>query len=144
EELRQRRSEKWRRYPADVLPAWVAELDFALAPPVRRALVEAVERDDTGYANAGGLSETFTSFAAARWQWQVDPQRMLVVADVMSGVAELLRALTAPGDTVVVNPPVYPPFFTVTREVGREVVEAPLGADWRLDLDALAAAFAGG
>jgi cystathionine beta-lyase len=142
--LRQRRSEKWRRYPADVLPAWVAELDFALAPPVHRALAEAVERDDTGYANAGGLPEVFASFAASRWGWQVDPQRTLLVADIMSAVAELLCALTAPGDRVVVNPPVYPPFFAVTREVERQVVEAPLGPDWRLDLDALAAAFAAG
>jgi cystathionine beta-lyase len=142
--LRQRRSEKWRRYPPDVLPAWVAELDFALAPPVGRALLEALERDDTGYANAGGLPETFASFAAARWGWQVDPQRTLLVGDIMSGVAELLRALTAPDDRVVVNPPVYPPFFNVTRQVGREVVEAPLTSDGRLDLDALAATFAAG
>jgi cystathionine beta-lyase len=143
-ELRQRRSEKWLRYPADVLPAWVAELDFPLAPPVRRALAVAVERDDTGYASTRELPAAFASFAAARWGWEVEPQRTLPVADIMSGVAELLRALTARGDRVVVNPPVYPPFFTVTREVGREIVEAPLGADWRLDLDALAAAFAGG
>src|SRR3954469_4446935 len=78
EELRQRRSMKWRRYPADVLPAWVAELDFALAPPVHRALAEAVGRDDTGYANADGLPEAFTAFAAARWGWEVDPQRTLI------------------------------------------------------------------
>ncbi len=144
EALRQRRSEKWRRYPPDVLPAWVAELDFALAPSVRRALAEAVERDDTGYANVGGLPEAFASFAASRWSWGVDPQRTLLIADIMSGVGELLRALTEPGDRVVVNPPVYAPFFNVTREVGRAVVEAPLGPDWRLDLDALAAAFADG
>jgi cysteine-S-conjugate beta-lyase len=142
--LRQRRSEKWRRYPEDVLPAWVAELDFALAPPVHRALADAVERDDTGYANVGGLPEAFASFAASRWDWQVDPQRTLLVADIMSGVAELLLALTAPGDQVVVNPPVYPPFLAVPREVGREVVEAPLGPDWRLDLDVLDATFARG
>jgi cysteine-S-conjugate beta-lyase len=143
-ELRRRRSEKWRRYPADVLPAWVAELDFPLAPPVAHVLAEAVARDDTGYASPGDLPAAFASFAASRWGWNVDPGRTLVVADVMSGVAELLRALTEPGDRVVLNPPVYPPFFTVVREVGREVVEAPLGADWRLDLDALEAAFAGG
>jgi cystathionine beta-lyase len=142
--LRQRRSEKWRRYPEDVLPVWVAELDFPLAPPVHRALADAVERDDTGYANVGGLPEAFASFAASRWGWQVDPQCTLLVADIMSGVAELLLALTAPGDQVVVNPPVYPPFLAVPREVGREVVEAPLGPDWRLDLEALEATFARG
>ena len=144
EELRARRSVKWRRYPAEVLPAWVAELDFPLAPPVHRALAEAVGRNDTGYADADGLPAAFGSFAAGRWGWQVDPQRTLLLADIMSGVGELLRALTAPGDGVVVNPPVYPPFFKMVNEVGREVVEAPLGADWRLDLDALEAAFAAG
>jgi cystathionine beta-lyase len=144
DELRARRSVKWRRYPEDVLPAWVAELDFRLAAPVHRALADAVGRDDTGYANADGLPAAFASFAAARWGWEVDPARTLLVADIMSGVGELLRTLTEPGDRVVVNPPVYPPFFKMVNEVGRGLVEAPLGADWRLDLDALEAAFAAG
>jgi cysteine-S-conjugate beta-lyase len=144
DELRRRCSIKWRRYPPDVLPAWVAELDVPLAPPVERALAEAVARADTGYASPDDLAAAFAAFAGSRWGWSVDPARTLVCADIMSGVAELLRALTEPGDRVVVNPPVYPPFFTVVREVGREIVEAPLGADWRLDLDALEAAFAGG
>lgn len=144
DELRARRSVKWRRYPDDVLPAWVAELDFPLADPVHRALLDAVARDDTGYAYADGLAAAFAGFAVARWRWEVDPLRTLLVADIMSGVGELLRTLTAPGDGIVVNPPVYPPFFRMVDEVGRELVEVPLGADWRLDLDALEAAFAAG
>jgi cystathionine beta-lyase len=144
DELRRRRSEKWRRYPADVLPAWVAEMDFPLPPPVRAVLLEAVERDDCGYANAGELPAAFVGFAASRFGWTVDAARVRLVADVMSGVAEALRALTDPGDRVVVNPPVYAPFFTMTREVEREVAEAPLGADRHLDLDALERAFAAG
>ena len=144
DELRARRSEKWRRYGDDVLPVWVAELDFPLAPAVQAALADAVERSDTGYASPRELPTAFASFAADRWGWNVDPAWTLLVADVMSGVAELLRTLTAPGDGVVVNPPVYPPFFTITREVEREVVEVPLTPDWRLDLDALEAAFAAG
>jgi cysteine-S-conjugate beta-lyase len=144
DELRARRSAKWSRYPADVLPAWVAEMDFPLAPSVHAALADAVERDDTGYAMSAGLAEAFAAFAAARFGWTVDPARTLLVADIMSGVAEVLRALTTPGDGVVVNPPVYPPFFSSVREAGREIVEAPLTHDWRLDLDTLERAFAGG
>jgi cysteine-S-conjugate beta-lyase len=147
ERLRSRRSAKWSRYPPDVLPAWVAEMDFPLAPAIARALRAAVDRDDAGYADAGRLPEVYATFAAARFGWQVDPGRVVLVADVMSGVAELLRALTDPGDGVVVNPPVYPPFFNLTREVGRRVVEAPLArgpAGWELDLDALESAFAAG
>jgi cystathionine beta-lyase len=143
DELRTRRSVKWRRYPDDVLPAWVAELDFPLAAPVHRALADALARDDTGYANADGLPAAFASFAAARWRWDVDPQRMLLVADIMSGVGELLRALTAPGDGVVVNPPVYAPFFMATREAGRRIVHVPL-VDGRVDPEGLERAFADG
>ncbi len=145
--LRARRSAKWVKYPPDVLPAWVAELDFPLAPPVREVLLAAVERDDTGYAAVGLLPGAFAGFASARFGWQVDPARVWLVADVMSGVAELLLALTDPGDAVVVNPPIYPPFVSVTREIRRAVVEAPLArsaAGWELDLDALERAFAAG
>jgi len=70
-----------------------------------------------------------------------------LVADIMSGVIELLRVLTAPGDGVVINPPVYPPFFLAIRELGREVVEVPLeraANGWKLDLEALEAVFAAG
>jgi len=143
EELRRRRSAKWIRYAPDVLPAWVAEMDFPLAPPVREAILAAVERDDAGYATPLELPAVFAEFAAARWGWTVDPTRTLLLADIMSGVAEVLRALTAPGDRVVVNPPVYPPFFITVRDVGREVVEVPL-VGGRLDLDGLERAFAGG
>jgi cysteine-S-conjugate beta-lyase len=139
--LRQRRSAKWTRYSPDVLPAWVAEMDFPLAPAVRDALLAAVERDDVGYAVADALPEAFADFAHARWGWSLAHDRSRLFADIMSAVEELLRALTRPGDGVVINPPVYPPFFSTVREVGREVVEAPL-RDGRLDLDALERAFA--
>lgn len=147
ERLRQRRSVKWRTYPPDVLPAWVAEMDFALAEPVRRALLDAVERDDTGYPHADGLGEAFAEFAAARFGWAVDPGHVVVTADVMAGVVQALHRFTEPGDGVVINPPVYPPFFSVLAEAERRVVEAPLaprGAGWELDLDTLEHAFAAG
>jgi cysteine-S-conjugate beta-lyase len=145
--LRRRRSSKWVRYPADVLPAWIAELDVPLAEPVRRVLHEAVEMGDTGYAEAGELPEAFAGFARERLGWAVDPANVLVVPDVMVGVAEILRVATPPGAGVVINPPVYPPFFHILEEVGRSAIEVPLArteSGWRLDLDGLEAAFRGG
>jgi cysteine-S-conjugate beta-lyase len=144
--LRTRHSAKWTKYDHDVLPAWVAEMDFALALPVREVLQQAIARDDTGYAMPGRLGPAFAGFVQRRFGWDVDAEQVRLVADIMSGVGELLRALTEPGDRVVVNPPVYPPFFLFTRLAGREIVEVPLlaGECWRLDLDGLEAAFAGG
>jgi cystathionine beta-lyase len=146
--LRRRRSAKWHTYPPDVLPLPVAETDYPLAPAVQDALREAVERSDTGYAMAEpALGEALAAFAARRWSWQLDPAAVTPVPDVGVGVVELLRALTRPGERVVVSPPVYPPFFSWVPEAGRELVEAPLRRTddgWRLDLAALEAAFAAG
>ncbi len=74
--LRLRHSAKWARYPADVLPAWVAEMDFPLAEPVKLALAEAVQLDDCGYASPQelGLAEAFAGFAEDRLEWRLDPQ----------------------------------------------------------------------
>lgn len=147
--LRRRTSEKWVRYPSDVLPAHIAELDFPPAPPVAAALTGAIERGDLGYAAASrsALPDAFARFAARRWDWHVDPQAVVAVPDVMVGVGELLRLLTPAGAGVVVTTPVYPPFFSVIAEVGRTVVEVPLlepGEGARLPLDGIRDAFAAG
>lgn len=141
-QLQGRTSAKWRAYPQDVLPVWVAELDVPLAAPVARAITDAVQRGDTGYAWGSGYAEALASVASDRWGWSLDPAATRLVPDVMLGIVEVLRVLTAPGDAVVVNPPVYPPFFAFLQHAGREVVEVPLTAEHRLDLDQLAASFA--
>jgi cystathionine beta-lyase len=146
EALRRRQSVKWQLHPPDVLPAFVAEMDFPLAPPVRDALLAAVENDDCGYPHPKHLGEAFAGFAAERYGWAVDLERVVLVPDVVTGIAELLAVLTEPDDGIVVNPPVYGPFFMTVVAAGRRVVEAPLalGGDgvWRLDLDVLERAFA--
>jgi cysteine-S-conjugate beta-lyase len=145
--LRRRRSAKWRTHPDDVLPLPVAEMDFALAPAVRDVLAEAVQRSDTGYASgADELAEALAGFAARRWGWRIDPGAVAMATDVGVACVELLRVLCRPGDGVVINPPVYPPFFHWVEESDTKLVEVPLRQDvhgaWRLDLDALADAFA--
>lgn len=146
--LRERTSEKWREYPADVLPLFVAESDFPLAPAVTEALRTAVERGDTGYtASRTPLAATYAAFAQRRFGWQVDPARVRSTADVSMGIVEILRRVTAPGDRVVVTPPVYPPFYDLIAEAGATVERVPLretDAGWQLDLAGLEAALAGG
>jgi len=141
-----RGSAKWTLYPPDVLPAWVAEMDFELAAPIKAALHDAIDRDDVGYLgpNHEGLTEAFVGFAQRRLGWTVDPAQVRATTDVMVGVEELLLALTKPGDGVIVNPPVYPPFFADVRHTGRTVVEVPLGPDGELDVPGIERAFAAG
>jgi cystathionine beta-lyase len=138
ETLRRRRSEKWRRFPPDVLPSHIAEMDFAVAPPIEEALLRAVQAGDLGYAHArsSGLPEAFVSFAERRWGWRPPPDGVVAVPDVMVGVAELLRVLTPEGAGVVINPPVYPPFFSIIAETGRRVIEVPL-VEGKLPLDGI-------
>ena len=144
--LRQRRSAKWQTYAKDVLPLTVAEMDVNLAPPVAEVLAEAVRRSDTGYGQATpDLGRAVARFAARRWGWEVDTAQVTGVTDVGVGVVELLRALTRPGDAVVISPPVYPPFFDWGPEAGVRLLEVPLASvddGWRLDLAALERAFA--
>ncbi len=146
EVLRRRRSAKWRAYDAGVLPLTVAEMDFALAEPIAEVLHRAVAASDTGYAHAvPDLGRAIAGFAARRWNWDLDPENVTAVTDVGVGVVETLRALTRPGDAVVISPPVYPPFFDWVPEAGARLLEVPLAQGpegWRLDLDALEAAFA--
>ena len=141
--LATRRSHKWRRYPPDVLPAFVAEMDYDLAGPVAAALRAAVDRQDCGYANESGLGEVFAGFAAVRHDWTVDPGRVYLLPDVMAGVDTMLRLATGPGDGGVINPPVYPPFYEHIAARGRTVVEVPL-IRGQLDFAGLEAAFAAG
>ncbi|MGH3275907.1 MAG: MalY/PatB family protein [Streptosporangiaceae bacterium] len=135
--LRRRRTFKWRTYPQDVLPAFVAEMDFDVAEPIKDAVRAALDNGDCGYPDKGDLGDAFAAFAAAKLDWAVDPDLVYPIPDVMTGVAETLLALTEPGDGVLINPPVYPPFFFRVTLLGRRVVEAPLTAagDGRYDLD---------
>jgi cystathionine beta-lyase len=147
--LRRRRSAKWQLYPADILPAWVAEMDYPIADPIRRVLHAAIDDDDCGYADPHGLGDAFAPWARARWGWEVAKEDVSVVCDVVTGIAEVLRVATALGDSVVIEPPVYPPFASTIRQLGRVVVEAPLvraadDAGFSPDLTAIERAYAAG
>ncbi len=142
EQLRQRTSSKWHYYPADVLPMWVAEMDVPLAEPIALVLQHAVEIGDTGYAAGHAYAHALKDFAAQRWGWDDFPaDSAKSVPDVMMGIVEVLRLISEPGDPVVVNCPVYPPFYAFVTHAGRPVVESPLTDEGRIDLDRLEQTF---
>ncbi|MDN5632068.1 aminotransferase class I/II-fold pyridoxal phosphate-dependent enzyme, partial [Kocuria sp.] len=147
--LRRRTSTKWRSYEQDVLPMFIAEMDFPTPPRIKEALLAAVENNDTGYAATAdrGAARAYADFAARRWNWRPDPERIAYTTDVTVVLVESLRRLVAPGDGVVITPPVYAPFYDLVREAGGEVVEVPLQDDdaaYRLDIPGIDAALAAG
>jgi cystathionine beta-lyase len=141
-QLQRRTSMKWRTHPADVLPLWVAEMDVLLAEPIHRALSDALASGDTGYPAGTEFAEALSEFAIDRWGWSgLAVDRTAIVPDVMMGIVEMLRLVSADGDAVVVNSPVYPPFYSFVEHMNRKIVESPLGPDGRIDLNILEQTF---
>ena len=146
QDLRKRKSVKWRQYPSDVLPLPVAEMDFPIASPIKSALLDMVDRSDTGYLGPfPEMFDAFANFAKARWNWSVDVAHMRIATDVGVGTVEVIRTLIAPGDKVMLNSPVYDNMWRWVAEVGATLVDVPLtlkgsygeNAEFSLDLDAV-------
>jgi cysteine-S-conjugate beta-lyase len=146
DELHHHRREKWSMHPSDVLSSTIAEMDFPIAEPVARALREAIDRSDLGYAPpaSASLRHAFAAFAARRLAWSVDPEQVSVVPEVMLGLLELCRVIAGPGDGIAFASPAYPPFFELLPRTGARLVHVALHDDGRLDLDSLDEALATG
>jgi cystathionine beta-lyase len=147
--LRRRSSEKWGTFPEDVLPMFVAEMDFPLAPEIKAALREAIEIGDTGYINPhdSRAAAAFAGFASDAWGWSPQVRRMGITTDVSVVIVESLRRLIPAGGGVIITPPVYPPFFELVAEAGGAVVQVPLlddGSAYALDLDGIDRALGAG
>lgn len=139
--MRSRRSLKWHTYESDVLPLWVAEMDADPAPVIVEAVTRALRNGETGYPYGTALRDAFVVFARDRWGWSLDPAPLFEVADVLTGLTQALGLVTEPGDPVIVNTPVWPPFAAVVEHLDRHVVPAPLAENGRLDFASLEEAF---
>lgn len=118
ESLRRRRGAKWSGCAADVLPAWVADMDFPVAEPITRELQAMLSASDLGYPPAptsAGLPAVFARRMQQRFGWSVDPGRVEVLTDVVQGIHVAIAAFSEPGDGVVTPVPIYPPFLDAVR-----------------------------
>src|SRR6266545_7547067 len=134
EAMRRRRGVKWHRYGEDVLPAWIADMDFRVAEPVQRAVRRLVEDGDYGYPHRAGEDRLEAAFACRmreRFGWHVDPDRVVPLADLVQAVLALITVFAAPGEGVVVQTPVYPSFLDAITSTGRRRVIDPLRDDGR-------------
>ncbi|MEM2029576.1 MAG: MalY/PatB family protein [Candidatus Bathyarchaeia archaeon] len=130
-----------RTYGEDVLPAWIADMDVATAPPIFEALLKRVEHGAFGYTfRSEEFYEAIISWYRRRYGFEIKREWIVDGVGVMPMMAILINALTEPGDKIVIQPPVYPPFFAVVRKNKRTLVENRLikaNGSFRMDLDSL-------
>ena len=144
-ELRRRGTKKWRGYPDDVIPMWVAESDFHTCPAVARAIQDCVDREYFGYsADDEELREALAAFYERRFGWSFSPDWVRSVPDVVTGVKIAVEELTPAGSAIVLPVPAYNPFFEIPDVTGRPAIEVPMTPEGGFDLAALEEVFASG
>ncbi|HEX6468249.1 MAG TPA: aminotransferase class I/II-fold pyridoxal phosphate-dependent enzyme [Streptosporangiaceae bacterium] len=149
--LRAKEGVKWRMPGPDVLPAWVADMDFPVAPPIRAAVAAAVERGDLGYpawSNWTGrnpLAEPFARRMAERYGWEPRPEWLRNYSDILQVIQIVLQLTTQRGEAVALQTPTYPPFRKTIELMGRRTIPGPFersARGWEFDPERLEAAIA--
>ena len=135
-------SQKWQKYAGrDVLPLWVADMDFVSAPPILDALRARVDHGVFGYARPTAATvEAVTGALAQRYGWKVDPEWIVWLPGLVVGLNVTAQAFAGPGEEVLTLTPVYPPFMSAPRNSGRSPVGVPFtlaGGKWEIDWEAL-------
>lgn len=135
-------SEKWDKYAGrDILPLWVADMDFRSPPAVLDALRQRIDHGVFGYTSPPAeLTRATTTMLYREYGWQVEPQWIVWLPGLVCGLNVACRAVGEPGDAVATFSPVYPPFFTAPRNAGQETISVSLverDGRWEMDLAAL-------
>lgn len=134
-------SYKWDSAPEGVLPMWVADMDFRTAPAIIDALQKRVAHGIFGYTRVpDAYYDAVTSWFSRRHGWDIDREWIIYTSGVVPAVSAVIKALTEPGDKVIVQTPVYNCFFSSIRNNGCEIVSNPLrrvGDTYEMDFDAL-------
>lgn len=140
-------SQKWQKYAGrDVLPLWVADMDFLAPPAVIEALQQRVAHGIFGYARpVASTTEAVVDYCARRYGWAIDPAWLVWLPGLVVGLNVTAQAFAQPGEEVLCLTPVYPPFMTAPRHRGRVARTVPLALDrtagrWEIDWAALEAA----
>ncbi|MDD3272398.1 MAG: PatB family C-S lyase, partial [Syntrophomonadaceae bacterium] len=132
---------KWDTVEKGLLPMWVADMDFQSPPQVIAALKERAEHGIFGYSGGyGGWFEALMQWMEKRYSWAPQREWISTSPGVVAALFMLVRALTEPGDRIIIQPPVYRPFYYIASSNGCELLENPLyydGRKYRMDLEQL-------
>ncbi|MFK7861734.1 MAG: MalY/PatB family protein [Granulosicoccus sp.] len=137
---------KWDLYKGqDILPFWVADMDFQVAEPIQKALEARIAHGIYGYTvPPEGMSEAVISHLQSEYEWHVDPAWIVWLPGVVTGLAVSCRAFCPDGHQLVVNPPIYHHFYDAHELARQKVVRVPLAREnnrWTYNMDAMRAAF---
>ncbi len=142
--LRSRRTNKWHKFPDDVLPAWVADMDFGVAPAIAEAMARLARNQEYGYAaRDGALAAAFARRMQRRFNWTVGAADAYPIGDLVQASFSSVMAFSEPGDAVLLQLPSYPPFMAAINDTGRRLIASHMrdnGTRWVLDLEAYEAA----
>jgi len=133
--LQARRNAKWNQYEADVIPAFVADMDFAVAAPIQAAIERIVRDRDYGYPLRDGekadnlVAKAFSTRMKSRFGWDVSPDLVVPIADLVQGTYAPIVAFSDPGDGVVLQVPNYPPFRDTIATTERKLLPLPMRDD---------------
>lgn len=142
-------SAKWQRYQAEaekqgreIIPMWVADMDFVSPPCVLEALQARVAHGVFGYGKVPeGMTEAFCHWYASRYHWDIDPKWIIWLPGLVGGLHAVARAFGEAGSAIMTHTPVYPPFLKVAARNNKQLQAVPMreGARWSLNLDAMRA-----
>ena len=133
--LQARRNAKWNQYDAGVIPAFVADMDFAVAAPIQAAIERIVRERDYGYPLRNGeradrfVAHAFVRRMKSRYGWEVSPDLVMPLADLVQGTYALILAFSEPRDGVILQTPNYPPFRETIQTTERQLLALPMRDD---------------
>ena len=144
--LRSKRGIKWSRYGGDVIGAWVADMDFPVAPAIQEAIDEIQAGNEFGYPALDAdtaVREAFADWMKREHRWRIDPDDTLLLGDVLQAMHAAILRFSEPGDGLIVQTPIYPPFLGAVKANNRRLDENPLArdanGDYGIDFDGLRA-----
>ena len=111
----------------DVIPLWVADMDFVIAEPIYKALKERIKHPIFGYTFQNeDFFKAIVNWQQKRHNWKISERSISVINGVLPALAISIQALTTEGDEIMIQPRVYPPFFQIIKSSNRQIVENPL------------------
>ena len=129
------------KYDNDVMPAWIADMDFEIAPCIKSGLIEMLENSVCGYPQTPQdlhLDEIFKSYVNDRFNWHLETDHLVFLKDVVQGICRCIYSFTDINDRILIQPPVYGPFHGLVNETGRQLLLNPLitsETEYQIDFD---------